>query len=385
MPGITVNRFAATSDTAHFSAEPSGVIIRGLPMVRSEFNGRDTFSANSSRGLSWTDITPELLAGVDVYKNETADMIEGGIAGSINLRTRLPFDAPGQLIQIGARANYGDLDKKVTPDINGFYSNRWQTASGEFGIMGNIAFSQVKTRSQGIQYGRTAIVMNGGAGWPEEAFVPYSINFLDNEYDRKRYGIAAAGQWRSNSHKVLVTAQYFRSLYKNAWQERTFGAFGIGPDLYFSDVRTRVGNGSFNNRIPVPAPGTPAFTFDSDGNFQTGVANRQGSYSGWWGNPGANQGFGVNDQGEPMFDTCYTWATPSPGCQFSNGSAPYAPEVGTGSRINQNRSMTQDVALNVKWQPTDNLRFNFDGQYVDFEGRQLRHLDRDALLCQHRT
>ncbi len=62
VPGITVNRFAATSDTAHFSAEPSGVIVRGLPQVRSEFNGRDTFSANSSRGLSWGDITPELMA-----------------------------------------------------------------------------------------------------------------------------------------------------------------------------------------------------------------------------------------------------------------------------------------------------------------------------------
>src|SRR5438270_1651273 len=80
VPGITVNRFAATSDTAHFSAEPSGVIIRGLPQVRSEFNGRDTFSANSSRGIEWTDVTPELLQGVDVYKNQTADMIEGGIA-----------------------------------------------------------------------------------------------------------------------------------------------------------------------------------------------------------------------------------------------------------------------------------------------------------------
>ena len=99
VPGITVNRFAATSDTAHFSAEPSGVIIRGLPQVRSEFDGRDTFSANSSRGLSWTDITPELLAGVDVYKNQTADMIEGGIAGTVDLRTRVPFDAKGQLIQ----------------------------------------------------------------------------------------------------------------------------------------------------------------------------------------------------------------------------------------------------------------------------------------------
>jgi TonB-dependent receptor len=227
VPGITVNRFAATSDTAHFSAEPSGVIIRGLPQVRSEFNGRDTFSANSSRGLSWTDITPELLAGVDVYKNQTADMIEGGIAGSVDLRTRVPFDAKGQLIQVGARANYGDLDKKWTPDVNGFYSNRWQTEGGEFGIMANVAYSHVKTRSQGIQYGRTAIVENGAPDWPELTFFPASINFLNNEYDRKRYGIAAAGQWKSNSGKVLATAQYLRSLYKNNWRERSFGDWGL--------------------------------------------------------------------------------------------------------------------------------------------------------------
>ena len=79
--GITVNRFAASSDTAHFSAEPSGVIVRGLNMVRTEFNGRDTFSANSSRGLSWSDVSPELMSGVDTYKNQMAELIEGGIAG----------------------------------------------------------------------------------------------------------------------------------------------------------------------------------------------------------------------------------------------------------------------------------------------------------------
>jgi outer membrane receptor for Fe3+-dicitrate len=57
VPGITVNRFAATGDTSHFSAEPSGVIVRGLPQVRNELNGRDIFSATSGgttseRGLS---------------------------------------------------------------------------------------------------------------------------------------------------------------------------------------------------------------------------------------------------------------------------------------------------------------------------------------------
>ena len=75
MTGITVTRFAASGDTTHFSAEPSGVVIRGLPQVRSEFNGRDSFNANSSRGLSFSDVSPELMSGVDTYKNATADMI----------------------------------------------------------------------------------------------------------------------------------------------------------------------------------------------------------------------------------------------------------------------------------------------------------------------
>jgi iron complex outermembrane receptor protein len=371
VPGITVNRFAATSDTAHFSAEPSGVIIRGLPQVRSEFNGRDVFSANSSRGLSWTDITPELLAGVDTYKNQTAELIEGGIAGSINLRTRLPFDATGQLIQVGARANYGDLSKEWTPDINGFYSNRWMTGIGEIGVMANLAFSRVKTRSQGIQYGRGIIIDNAYANAPSTVYIPYSINFLDNEYDRKRTGISAAMQWRSNDRDLLFTAQYNRSYYKNNWQERSFGAFGIGPDIYGQNVRTRVGAGGALR----PAPGTDDFVFDSDGNFQFGTPNRSGEL--WWGNPpgfdpnappalGVNVGFGVNDLGQSLFNTCYSWATKDIRCEFqANGVPAYGIEVGTGSRINQNKNMTQDFAANLKWEATDRLRFNFDAQYID--------------------
>jgi TonB-dependent receptor len=381
VPGITVNRFAATSDTAHFSAEPSGVIIRGLPQVRSEFNGRDTFSANSSRGINWTDITPELLQGVDVYKNQTADMIEGGIAGTVDLRTRVPFDAPGQLIQFAVKANYGDLEKKVTPDVNGYYSNRWVTGGGEFGIMGNVAFSQVKTLSQGIQYGRTAIVHNGAAGWPAEVFMPASINFLNNEYNRKRYGIAGAAQWKSLDGKVLVTAQYLRSLYKNAWQERDFGSFGLGPDLYSKPANYQLYPGTDRSEtIPVPAPGTPPFTFDSNGNFQSGIVNTTNH---WWGFPaGAPSwggtdfggpygafGFGVNDKGIAMFNPCYSWVVGNGGLQYPGGpactSGSWGVDVGTTSRINQNRDMTQDAALNLKWNPTNDLHFNFDGQYVD--------------------
>jgi iron complex outermembrane receptor protein len=367
VPGVTVNRFAATGDTAHFSAEPSGVVIRGLPQVRNELNGRDVFSANSGRGLSWSDVPAELLAGVDTYKNQTADLIEGGIAGSVNLRTRVPFDATGQLIQVGAKANYGDLSKKWTPDLNAFYSNRWQTGIGEVGLMGHVAYSRVRTRSQGIQEYRVGIFENGAipgsAGvtsddWaPGTVLIPNQVVWRDNEYDRKRTGIAAAGQWRSNDQKWLATAQFLRSTYKTEWQERVFGAnlFGFFGVQFPVNFRFQPGA----DGIPIPALGADDFTFNDSGFIDSGDFNVRG---GWWGNAD-DAGMSRNEAGEPMIRSCYSWSG-QPASECPSGFDRHGDTVGTASRLNQNRNMTQDAGLNLKWEATDNLRFNFDGQYV---------------------
>ena len=137
------------------------------------------------------------MAGVDTYKNQTAEMIEGGIAGSINLRTRVPFDATGQLFQVGANMNYNDLSKKWTPDANIFYSNRWQTGFGEVGLMGNVAFSRVTTASQGIHTARAGSSTTSPSGGPATVYWPASLNFLDNTYAASADGFALAGQCKS--------------------------------------------------------------------------------------------------------------------------------------------------------------------------------------------
>ena len=111
VPGITVSRLQSSDDSNHFSAEPATVLIRGLTFVRTEFNGRDSFSADGYRGLNFNDVSPELMQGVDTYKNQTAEMIEGGIAGVVNLRTRTPFDSDGQAIALTGRVNYGTAPK----------------------------------------------------------------------------------------------------------------------------------------------------------------------------------------------------------------------------------------------------------------------------------
>ena len=71
IPGGTIDHFLSKGDPEHFSAEGNGVQVRGLTQVRSELNGRDSFSASGGRNLSFGDVPSELMAGVDVYKNQT--------------------------------------------------------------------------------------------------------------------------------------------------------------------------------------------------------------------------------------------------------------------------------------------------------------------------
>ena len=60
--GVAMDRVSASNDPVHFSAEGSGVIIRGLTYVSSTLNGRETFSANQGRTLGFEDVPPELMA-----------------------------------------------------------------------------------------------------------------------------------------------------------------------------------------------------------------------------------------------------------------------------------------------------------------------------------
>jgi len=120
--------------------EGSTVAIRGLSEVRTEINGHDIFTANGGVLLSFEDVGPDLLSRVDVYKNPAAEMIEGGLGGTIDLRTRMPFDAPGQVISVTPSATYYDLAKKHGKGLSGLYSDRWNTAVGEVGLLLNASY-----------------------------------------------------------------------------------------------------------------------------------------------------------------------------------------------------------------------------------------------------
>lgn len=151
VPGVNISRFEKPSDPDRFSVEGTGVIIRGLPFVRSELNGRDIFSATGGTVLSFNDVSPELLGRVEVFKNLTADMVEGGIAGTVNLVTRKPLDRRGLHIAATLEGNVGDLAGEWSPGGSVLASATFEGERGALGVQFGYARSELISRTDASQ------------------------------------------------------------------------------------------------------------------------------------------------------------------------------------------------------------------------------------------
>jgi TonB-dependent receptor len=208
--GVTLQRTNENRDPARLSSEGGGVFIRGLSFVRSELNGRDVFSANNGRGLSFEDVSSDLLAGVDVYKNPSAELVEGGIGGIVNLRTRKPFDAKGLVIAFSGDANYADLRKKTFFSGNILASDRWQSPLGEMGLLVSYSLGNVGNRTDSITGGRydpeKLTSSQGGFAAGTNVYIPAGMGFRRIDWQQRRTAIDAAFQWKP-SDTLLITLE----------------------------------------------------------------------------------------------------------------------------------------------------------------------------------
>ncbi|MFT4257698.1 MAG: TonB-dependent receptor [Pseudoxanthomonas sp.] len=339
--GVTVSNFVARDDPDHFSAEGSGVMIRGLTQVRGELNGRDVFSANGGRGLSFEEVPSELMAGVDVYKNPSAEIIEGGLGGTVNLRTRMPFDEAGRKIAFSADYNYGDFAKKGNPSASFLFSDTWDTSHGKFGFLANISYSKLQTRSDGIQiepyYRRTDADALAGTDL-DAVYIPGGVNWRTLNFQRERQGTALALQWEPNEDTQIYT-QFMRSQYKMQWRER---AMVFGDQIAGSD-------GAYNANDIVPAPGT-TFTYDENGVFQSGYVTRMRPEVDW-----VNIDWGSIDWSQPWNPNV---------TELCCGLTPYSIAFNTDNRFMQQETVTTDWSAGFRHYISDNLVMRGDVQYV---------------------
>jgi TonB-dependent receptor len=202
IPGIQVERS---------EGEASRVLLRGLDNTyyTTTYNGREIFTAET-RSVALQDFPAGGIAAVEAFKTSTANMVEAGLAGLINVRSRRPFDFTGLEIAGSVWANYPKQSRDLKPNAQFLISNRWALGEGEFGALINLSYTRLHFQDSIRRHGFFIADLAGGRSpdWPEIRY---------EEGDRWRPSINGALQWRPNSNVEL----YAEGLWQGYREEAT--------------------------------------------------------------------------------------------------------------------------------------------------------------------
>ncbi|MGV7206318.1 TonB-dependent receptor [Oxalobacteraceae bacterium A2-2] len=148
VPGVTISRSELDGEGTSISIRGMGaaftrVTLNGAPMSSASGGGYgSTPSANREVDLDF--LPSELFRRATVYKSAVASMLEGGIAGNVDMRSVRPFDKSGFRSAFTVSGNYRDLDGKFGNTGSGLVSNTWNTGIGKIGVLGGFAFGNTK-------------------------------------------------------------------------------------------------------------------------------------------------------------------------------------------------------------------------------------------------
>jgi TonB-dependent receptor len=129
--------------------EGSQVSIRGVEpnLNRIEINGMSVLGTNGTagRGAELRELASELIGSIDVYKGITADMTEGGVGGTVSIRTRKPLEFKKPTIGASLSGEQASSRGGVQPRANVFMADKY--LDGKLGVMANIVYDKVFTRN----------------------------------------------------------------------------------------------------------------------------------------------------------------------------------------------------------------------------------------------
>ena len=97
------------------------ISIRGLGpfLSATTFNGRMATNGTGDRSVNFSQFPSELMNKLAVYKTQDASLIEGGVAGLIELETLRPLDYGNRRFQFDLKGNYNPDQQNISSSTAG--------------------------------------------------------------------------------------------------------------------------------------------------------------------------------------------------------------------------------------------------------------------------
>jgi TonB-dependent receptor len=156
VPGVQVTRAGIDGEGLNISIRGMGpaftrVLLNGAPMASASAGSwGNNISAN--REVDMDFLPSELFRRATVYKSQQASVTEGGIAGTVDMRSVRPFDKSGLRSALTLSGNYRDLHGQWGNTGSGLISNTWETKNwGKFGALVGVAWGKTDYKTDAFQ------------------------------------------------------------------------------------------------------------------------------------------------------------------------------------------------------------------------------------------
>jgi len=329
----SLQRVTGVQVTNRGSGEVSGISIRGLTDVTTTVNGRNIFTA-SGTAVAIQDIPTSLIKQVDVYKTRSADQIESGIAGVVDVKTSRPFDFSGSKFVIAARDVYQEQAGKSDPVISALASDRWETGAGEFGALVNLSYAKTSYRDQSVTAG---------------AMVPFSTDKPVAGYTnyQRIFPTDAGATWQPGTLNGLPEAAGSTMLLNGVQTPYILGRDAIFASD-FTGTRKRTGA---NISLQYAPDDKSEYTFET---FYNGYRNQSYnsllfSFVDWWGDYATN----------PAAANVVLY----PGTNIVKSRSTGHPYEFTSGDLTTGQTDSYVYSLGGKWDLTDNLKVKSEVVY----------------------
>lgn len=200
--GVTINRTNGEGELVSIrglSPQFTLVTTQGLSLSSTAIN--DDGNVQNGRAISFDIFPSQLFAGATVAKTQSAETMDGGLSGAVDLKLPHPFAYKRNSAAISLQAGYNDLTKRWDPAGTFFWSTKW---GNKFGVL-----------VQGV-YTKDFLYAGISEGSRWNTFTFPALNATNVEiarlprvgeeiYDRTRRAVSTTLQYRP-SDKLLITA-----------------------------------------------------------------------------------------------------------------------------------------------------------------------------------
>ena len=225
LPGVSSQRTGG---------QASALNIRGLSqdLVSATLNGREQVATSGNRTIEFDQYPSELISQAAVYKTPVASIIEGGIAGKVELKTVRPLSNKDNFTgQVNFRGLYNDRADQ-NPDVNEYGyrasgSVQFKLADDTLGIaLGYARLFQPNVATRFVQFDFPSPGNNGspvrdlnGDGQPEI----FNFGFEGIQFGGRetRDGGIAVVEWQPSDRLTVLIDGYY-SRFKSQVKRRGF-------------------------------------------------------------------------------------------------------------------------------------------------------------------